>query len=281
MKENYWAKAKDNKIRAKEQVSFMDENYSKEIQETVKQTKAYSGLLEEIDWTDNGFIEAHYISSSRPRYARYFLLDMDTINALFYIKENLQDINSQVTILNFASFTSPGGKFIEGSNAQEECLCHNSNLYNVLREFENSFYKGNKERITINRQLYSDRALYSPNIIFHTDDKKIFTTADVITCAAPFWRAAKNNGAYEIENQLVLAQRMEFIRKIAEWNDADVLILGAWGCGVFGQDPKLVASLFNYIFSRTLIRTVVFAVPSSLNPKNYAAFDECIKNREF
>lgn len=280
MREKYWAKAKDNKEKAKEQIAFINKNYSKETKETVEQTKIYSGPLIGIDWTDNNFIETHSVSSLRSRYSKYFLLDMDTISALFYIKNNLQDIDSQITILNFASFTNPGGKFIEGSNAQEECLCHNSNLYNVLKEFGDSYYKKNRNHIAINRQLYSDRAIYSPNIIFNTNDKKTFVTANVITCAAPFWRAAQEKGVEAIENQLVFAQRIEFIRKIAEWYNTDIFILGAWGCGVFGQDPELVASLFNYIFSRTSIRTIVFAVPSSLNPENYEAFDKCIKSRE-
>lgn len=233
-----------------------------------------------IDWTDNSFRDVHYISLSQPRYAKYFLLDMDTINALFFIKNNLENIDAQITILNFASFTNPGGKFLEGSNAQEECLCHNSNLYNVLKSFEKTFYKTNRNSQKINSWLFSDRALYSPNIVFHTNDKKNFTEANVITCAAPYWSAAQKNGIEKIENQLVFAQRIEFVRKIAEWQGTDILILGAWGCGVFGQDPEIVASLFNYIFSRTSIRTIVFAVPSSLNPENYEAFDKHIKSRE-
>lgn len=272
MKENYWAKAKDNKIRAKEQVSFMDENYSDCIKDSVNRTKIYSGSWTCLDWT-------HYY----PKTPKYFLLDMDTVQALFFIKENLSDLDSsEVTILNFASFTSPGGKFTEGSNAQEECLCHASNLYNILKNFENEYYEDNKNTVAINRQLYTDRALYTPDVLFNDIDRKTFTTANIITCAAPFWERAKEKDVTKIENDLILSQRMHFIKEIAEYNNTDILILGAWGCGVFGQAPKTVASLFDFVFSRTSsIKTVVFAVPSSLNPENYAAFDECIKNREF
>lgn len=273
MKENYWARAKDNKEKAREQMHFMEKNYFDCIKDSVNRTKTYAENWACLDWT------RHNPSFQIPK---YFLLDMDTIQVLFFIKKNLPDWDSsEVTILNFASFTSPGGKFIEGSNAQEECLCHASNLYNILKNFENEYYKDNRNAIAINRQLYVDRALYTPDVLFHDIDRKIFTTANVITCAAPFWEKAKEQGVTKIENDLVLSQRMNFIKEIAESNNTDILILGAWGCGVFGQNPKTVASFFNFIFSRpSSIRTVVFAVPSFLNPDNYKAFDECIKNRE-
>ena len=78
MKENYWAKAKDNKEKAREQVRFMEKNYSDCIKDSVNRTKIYAGGWVCLDWT------RHHSSSQTPK---YFLLDMDTIQALFFIKE--------------------------------------------------------------------------------------------------------------------------------------------------------------------------------------------------
>lgn len=95
---------------------------------------------------------------------------MDSVSCLF----NLSD-NGRTTILNYASYKSPGGFFLEGSPAQEEALCHESNLYPILLAFD---------RQRLNKALYLNRALYSPSV----NDKQ--KEADVITCAAPNFRTA-------------------------------------------------------------------------------------------
>ena len=183
---------------------------------------------------------------------------------------NIKD--AKIAVLNFASYRNPGGKFIEGSNAQEECLCHESNLYNVLRNFA-PYYKENNSKA--NRNLYTDRALYSPDVIFNKEEEIV--KADVITCASPNWTAASERGVTQVENTLVLAQRMQFIKDIAELNDVDILILGAWGCGVFGQHPKVIARLFDFIFKESKIKNIVYAVPEKLNSNNFESFDECVR----
>ena len=264
MNANPWKYREDNKIKAQKQIKYMDENFANETAAAVAGTAIYTGPIDEWNWTENGFNPVPYSQ----------LLDMSTVDAIFHVREVLGEDNEEIKVaaLNFASYRNPGGKFIEGSNAQEECLCHESNLYNVLRNFA-PYYKENNSKA--NRNLYTDRALYSPDVIFNKGEEIV--KADVITCASPNWTAASKQGVTQVENTLVLAQRMQFIKDIAEFNNVDILILGAWGCGVFGQHPKVIARLFNFIFKESKIKTIAYAVPERLNSNNFKSFDECIR----
>lgn len=63
----------------------------------------------------------HESGNQKPAFT---LTDMDSVSCLF----NLSD-----KILNYASYKSPGGFFLEGS---PEALCHESNLYPILLAFD-------------------------------------------------------------------------------------------------------------------------------------------------
>ena len=67
--------------------------------------------------------------------------------------------------------------------------------------------------------------------------------------------------------------------KIAAENKVDTLILGAFGCGVFKQDPEQVALIFDEFLStdfENVFETVIFAIPDR-NSKNYKAFERVFK----
>ena len=115
-----------------------------------------------------------------------------------------------------------------------------------------------------NKALYKNRGIYSPNVIFEHDGKTF--TADVITVAAPNKKAAQKYCSVEDEENLAhLHARIEFIRRIAEHKNVETLILGAFGCGVFGQDPTSVASAIKEIFKKSSVKTIVLAVPGKNN----------------
>lgn len=255
-----------NIIKAKTQVKYMDTYFKQKTKESIREGLIYTGPLDRVDWTD---------MKNNPA-PRIQVLNMGTAEAIIYIRSIIDNNNekTKVCALNFASFRNPGGNFIGGSNAQEENLCHVSNLYNILREYS-TYYRENTSML--NRNLYKDRAIYSPNVVFNDENKQIFVEADVLTCAAPNWSAAQNRGVSAIENKLVLAQRLQFIKDIAELETVDVLILGAWGCGVFKQDPRQVAKICDFIFSTSsIIKHIIYAVPGEINGKNYKAFVDCI-----
>ena len=168
-------------------------------------------------------------------------------------------------VLNFASYTNPGGGFLKGMMAQEESLCHDSNLYLNLSE-EEEVYNLNKK--TINDGLYTNRYIYSPDIIFQKND--IFKTANVLTISAP-----NNTGRILPEiNTIELSKRIETILAVAKEYNNNILILGAFGCGVFKQDPVEVANLFKYHLKHYKFDKVYFAIPFSKENNNYETFKE-------
>lgn len=197
--------------------------------------------------------------------------DEDTVKALM-IEISFPNNPGNVAVLNFASFKNPGGKFIQGSMAQEESLCHVSFLYNVLKEFDSTFYAYNRSHV--NRSMYMDRAIYSPNIRFEHNPK--YVSCGVITCAAPnIGAGSKYYGVTDSENCTALYSRCKFVLDIAEDQCVDTLILGAFGCGVFRQNPYTVANMFKKLLTNYKYRfsRVIFAIPNSGHGKeNYIAF---------
>lgn len=186
------------------------------------------------------------------------VVDMKTLDAALKYREG------KTCVLNFASFKNPGGGFLNGANAQEEYLCQNSTLYNVLSKFTR-YYEQN--RSNTNDSLYWNRAIYSPGIITLPSEVPV----DVLSCSAPNVRASY---ATDSKKQKVLISRIKFVLDILEEEKCDTIILGAFGCGVFGNDPKLVAETFmrQGVLQRGFSK-VVFAIPNELSV-NYHAFKE-------
>lgn len=194
-----------------------------------------------------------------------FLRDIWTVEAVF-------DTSDDVAILNFASYRHPGGGFLNGAIAQEEILCYNSTLYPVLSDQRFSAYYS-ENNSNLNRGLYLNRTIYSPKITFFTDDK--IKKVGVLTCAAPNWKVAQGNVSEE-EYMDVLRSRVEFALNIFAENKAEHIILGAWGCGVFGNNPEVVAEVFmEKLLGIQAFKTVTFAIPNKNSP-NYQAFNKVI-----
>ena len=196
-------------LRAKEHTKEVSTKYAELITNSIEKTKEYSVGVE--------------ITSKRTNAKNRVILEpIDSVTALLSHQEG------KVGVLNFASYKRPGGKFLDGSKAQEECLCHESYLYNVLKE-KQTYYEWNKRHK--NLAQYLNRCLYTPDILFTRGEKKAF--ADVITCAAPNITPARKYGwdVSDLVNSNNLYNRIKFVLDIAEDNEIDTLILGAYGCG--------------------------------------------------
>lgn len=238
----YWNDKAARSAEAKRHLDYVSSKYADDIKVQIANTVLYDA--KDLHWS---------IAAGTPRQS---FLAMDTVTAIFYISSIRS--SDKIAALNFASFKNPGGMFLKGSKAQEECLCMNSTLYPVLDSFRDTYYEPNKK--LLNRALYTDRALYTPDVIF--ESKELTVKADIITCAAPNkYAAQKYQNVSDEENEKVLRKRLLFIRDIVTDQGVDTLILGAFGCGVFGQNPQQVADLMDEIFGIAPIKNIVCAVP--------------------
>lgn len=231
----------------------MEKVYGREIQSAIERTEIY-----DVDFACN---EAHTCKGE------ITLEELDSVSAILKLAESAE---RPMAVLNFSSYKNPGGGFIGGSRAQEECLCQESFLYNVLSRMTEKFYDWNNRNT--NRTLYHNRGIYTPGVVFMREEKR--TVCDVITCAAPNFSAAhRNQNVTREENSRVLRDRIRFVLDIAAENRVSTLILGAYGCGVFGQDATEVAGIFReYLESRySCFERVLFAIPEGRDG-NYQAF---------
>ena len=151
----------------------------------------------------------------------------------------------RIVVLNFASARKPGGGFLGGAQAQEESLARSSALYlSLLRCPE--FYAYHRSLDTC---LYSDRMIYSPRCPVVRDDGGRWLSSpylvDFITSAAPNAGAIMRNEPHNRKHIApILYERAGKVLALAAHRQGDGLVLGAWGCGVFHNDPQMVASAF-------------------------------------
>lgn len=185
--------------------------------------------------------------------------------------------NGKTAVLNFASATTPGGGCKTGANAQEECLCRVSNLWNCLNDQNNwdVFYNPHRRS---HDSLHSDRIIYTPDVMVFKDDgynllpEEDWKTIDVITCAAP---NLKKTPITDVAQTAIIERRVRRILTVAAVKKVQNLVLGAFGCGVFKNDPKIVAEAFRKELEnfRGVFENVEFAV--YCNPEddsNYQIF---------
>lgn len=166
--------------------------------------------------------------------------------------------------LNFASARRPGGGFLHGAQAQEESLARASGLYPCLQT-KPEYYARNKD---FRSPLYLDIVLYSPRVPFFRDDNgrwlDLPVLASVITAAAPNVSELKKQHNFDAEDvELAVRARSELVLAVAAHHRVDRLVLGAWGAGVFGNDPALVAKMFKDLLLFNFagaFEEVVFAV---------------------
>jgi uncharacterized protein (TIGR02452 family) len=254
-----WVNKNDLRQKAVEHHRLMGDTHMLEIKNSVQKSIIYGG---------NGLKAVSFKEIGIPVQT---VINKDAVSALNDYVTRYRN----VCLLNFASYKHPGGGFMMGSRAQEEALCHESILYEVLSSPELSdYYKWNNEHK--NRALYLDRAVYSPEVLFEKDGK-VFR-ANVLTCAAPnIATAERYQMAGSDENLQVIKERMQFIANILEENHIDCFIGGAWGCGVFGQLPEEIAELYKTTAFGKTLKEIVHPIIGKNN--NYEVFEKILKQK--
>ena len=204
--------------------------------------------------------------------------------------------DDRITVLNFASAVTPGGGVKRGSSAQEESLCRCSTLYPTLNQkfLWDSYYNKNRAAKNV---LHTDDCILSPDVIICKTDENVpqrmrendWVTVNIISCAAPNLRQNPYNEYNPEGGTPVHITPMELIGlhekrarrifSVAAAHNTDVLVLGAFGCGAFENNPWLVAEAYELVIPmfKDYFKRIEFAIYCRRNETtNYDAFRETL-----
>ncbi|MCL2091695.1 MAG: TIGR02452 family protein [Micrococcales bacterium] len=187
--------------------------------------------------------------------------------------------DGRVGVMVFASATKPGGGWRNGSLAQEEAISYASLLPFSLESVDTEFYA--PSRTDKNSYFYTSRGVYSPAVPIIRDDAGRWLDdrprVDFFTVAAPNIGAMKQN-LHAVDRPRVatdLRVKMRNTLRAFGEHGCTTLVLGAFGCGVFANDPTVVAGLWHDLLADpefgNRYAKVIFAVPDPGSP-NHQAF---------
>ncbi|MCX4529480.1 TIGR02452 family protein [Streptomyces sp. NBC_01551] len=171
---------------------------------------------------------------------------------------------TSTAVLNFASARNPGGGYVRGAKAQEEALCRASALYETLLEAPEYYEVHRAGRST----FYTDRVIHSPGVpVFRDDRGELLETpfrVGFLTSPAPNAGTIRRQEPERVDEiPAALARRAERVLEVAALHGYGRLVLGAWGCGVFRNDPTEVAQAFRGLLEGRfagVFETVVFGI---------------------
>ncbi|MDT9687234.1 TIGR02452 family protein [Streptomyces sp. P9(2023)] len=160
------------------------------------------------------------------------------------------DPGSPVAVLNFASARNPGGGYLNGAQAQEEAVCRDSALYTTLLRVPEYYAHHRAERDA----LYTDRVILSPGVPVFRDHRGALLdepfTVGFLTSPAPNAGVVRRQTPERADRiPAALASRAERVLETAVAGGYRRLVLGAWGCGVFQNDPADVAGAFRTLLT--------------------------------
>lgn len=185
--------------------------------------------------------------------------------------------DDKIAILNFASAKNPGGGFLNGAQAQEESLARSSSLYGSLSN-ASLFYHVNE---IAKSKVYTHSIIYSGGVTVIRDTTEneglleIPYVVDIITCPAVNRRITHREENNYIDS--VIIERAKRVLCVAYKHRVKHLILGAWGCGVFQNDPWTIVNMFLDLLREEFegtFNSIIFAVPDE---KTYECFSEATK----
>ena len=221
---------------------------------------------------------------SQTRFAATQCITVDqlTLQAAATARQSHPD--AHIGVLNFASAKNPGGGFLKGSQAQEESIARSSALYPCLLQHD-PFYRANKRDQMC---IYTNGVIFSKAVpVFRKDSGQLLEEpylVSFLTCPAPNAGVALPR-LLESPSQKkktifgALETRIRCILEVALSQGCTVLILGAFGCGVFANSVSDVIAIFHSLLVGPeapfcgLFEITYFAVPS--------VFDKGLTNRRF
>ena len=194
------------------------------------------------------------------------LIEITSEDSVSCILRLSNESKKEAMCLNFASAKNPGGGFLNGAIAQEESLALSSGLYESQLSVPQFYEKHKKMKSCI----YTDSMIYSPNIpVFRNGDGELiskpkyvsFITSPAVNTGIVLRRESKS----EEDIKQLMAMRIKKLLALSLDKQHETLILGAWGCGVFQNDPKVIAELFYSELNgdfKNCFKHIVFAIYS-------------------
>lgn len=241
---------------AKETMAFTEDFMKKTGSNECEMVEVYSPeRLKNIEEDADGFFKRSFAGT---QCASFCVVNADSFEAATGLEKTL--------VMNFANAHRPGGGFLNGARAQEESLCRCSTLYkSISSDKAREMYNYNN---THRNPCDSDYMLLSPRVYVY----RSFTGA-LLDC--PFWTSVvtvpapnKHGAASRVPQDIlddVMTERLRKMLFLAAKKGYKNLVLGAWGCGAFGNDTRKVAEYFYQLFFgadgfERFFENVVFAI---------------------
>lgn len=204
------------------------------------------------------------VSRSKKPLVQSTTIEVNGATTMDATRQLLSEGFEKVVCLNFASAKNAGGGFLTGSQAQEESIARSTGLYPCLQK-ESKYYDVNRRTKSC---MYTDYMIYSPDVPMFKDEAGInlpnLQTASVITAPAVNFGVVKKREPHKIpEVEIIMKRRIAKVLAIALKHEHQAIVLGAWGCGVFQNDPKDIAPWFKEVIDtqfKNEFAKIVFAV---------------------
>ncbi len=269
----------DRKATAKQTLNIMEQGYYEtegekiEIRELLEHSVKESFLLTPEQGTAllDTYTSSEYNTKKDLGKKNLDVGKCSSVDAILKLSE---EGKKDIAVLNFASAKNPGGGFLNGAMAQEESLAVSSCLYKTLTVHE-EYYKSNR---LCNTMMYTDYAIYSPKVAFFRDGRfrllKKPVTASVLTLPAVNMGQVLLKGENIEKAEQVMKRRMKLSLAIFAEQKCSHLVLGAYGCGVFRNDPNKIAAWWKELledFFWNKFESIVFAVMDNTSSQS------CIK----
>ena len=243
LEQGSYTNKKGEQVSIKEQQTFAEENT------TVYSPETSDKLLK------------HELS---PLFTKPAEINVNSKTTLDAVRDIISHGHTDVVCLNFASAKNPGGGFLGGSQAQEESIARATGLYPCLLKAL-PYYETNRR---FKSCFYTDYMIYSPAVpILKDENGSVLETpvqTGIITAPAVNAGVVRKREPEKLDDiGPVMKRRISKVLRIALLHEHTSIVLGAWGCGVFGNDPDEVAQYFNDVIEAEYMysfRQITFAI---------------------
>jgi len=204
------------------------------------------------------------------------LHDESTLSAILRLTGNVNKLG----VLNFASAKNPGGGFLKGAMTQEESLASASALYSSQLQ-ATTYYAVNRRFTSF---VYTDCAIWSPYVVFFRNDNSdllpVPVKSSVLTIPGVNYGEVLKKGEDTANAKAAMKRRMKIALAIFADKGCDTIVLGAFGCGVFRNNPIDVAMWWNELlleYGGHFDKVIFSVLDSSRRRAKFKAFSELFK----